>query len=377
MSIGCSGGLFGPNNQFIKTNAGDFIAVDGSNIREKLILSDLRIPYKQILKSRIILKPGQVSYLLNHLGLGDNATFLSIKATYDKKSVYEEENFVNWNFYDDFSKIYTFAQMMTLTGNSKNRIKQLYLTNPNTKYSVSLDVMVAIIDDEYSFFNNTINQGGLSFSRLKYTSIITHIVDESIAILSNDFIPVPICYIMLRDIASIEKNSKIIIIDDTSIGRIFLEFDSVYDATQAFSLLELVRESAQTGGGVIIQELNPRPDNSDPIVHFTPIVDIVGGTTYSLPYDSNMGITFSATMSFYGLSTEITKDVILANLIESISDNRDIEISINTGNIIVLDVDDVYMSSINDPGVYRVYFDIVDNAENYVDSNKFIRLTVL
>jgi hypothetical protein len=30
----------------------------------------------------IILKPGQVNYLLNHLGLGDNATFLAIKAVY-------------------------------------------------------------------------------------------------------------------------------------------------------------------------------------------------------------------------------------------------------------------------------------------------------
>ena len=66
MSIGCGANLFGTKSQFIKTNGGDFIAVDGSNTRERLILSDLRIPYKQILKSRIILKTGQINYLLNH-----------------------------------------------------------------------------------------------------------------------------------------------------------------------------------------------------------------------------------------------------------------------------------------------------------------------
>ena len=71
---GCSSNLFGGSSQFIKTNAGDIVATDGANIREKLILSDMRIPYKQILKSRVVLKPGQVNYLLNHLGLGDNAT---------------------------------------------------------------------------------------------------------------------------------------------------------------------------------------------------------------------------------------------------------------------------------------------------------------
>ena len=49
-----------------------------------------------------------------------------------------------------------------LTGNSANRIEQLYLTNPNSKYAVTLDVMVAVIDDNYTFFSDTINQTGTS-----------------------------------------------------------------------------------------------------------------------------------------------------------------------------------------------------------------------
>ena len=109
MSIGCGANLFGTKSQFIKTNGGDFIAVDGSNTRERLILSDLRIPYKQILKSRIILKTGQINYLLNHLGLGDNATFLCMKVVYDGKSVIEADNYVNWSYYDDLTRVNHFS----------------------------------------------------------------------------------------------------------------------------------------------------------------------------------------------------------------------------------------------------------------------------
>jgi hypothetical protein len=64
--------------QYIKVNGG-VVAIEGSNILERLTVSDLRMPYKQILKSRVILKPGQTNYLLNFLGLVDNAKFLCIK----------------------------------------------------------------------------------------------------------------------------------------------------------------------------------------------------------------------------------------------------------------------------------------------------------
>jgi hypothetical protein len=61
---GCGASLFGNSSQFIKINGGDFVAIQGSDTRERLITSDLRMPYKQILKSRIILKIGQTNYLL-------------------------------------------------------------------------------------------------------------------------------------------------------------------------------------------------------------------------------------------------------------------------------------------------------------------------
>ena len=214
MCIGCPGNnsIFGNTSQFIKLQGSDFVAIEGVNTVERLLGGDIRIPYKQLLKSRVILKAGQANYLLNHLGLGDNATFLAIKATYNKSSVNEEDNYVDYYYYDNLSARSSFNQLMVLTGNSTNRIKQLYLTNPNSKYSVTLDVMVAVIDENYTFFPDTINQTGTSFTGLSYTDISSHIIGESIVV--SDVNNRPLIYINLSTINSISRTSTILTIDD-------------------------------------------------------------------------------------------------------------------------------------------------------------------
>lgn len=238
---GCSSNLFGASSQYIKTNAGDIVATDGANIREKLMLSDMRIPYKQILKSRVVLRPGQIDYLLNHLGLGDNATFLSIRAIYDPKSKIEEDNYVQYNFYDDLTKTYAFSQLMTLTGNSTNRIKQIYLTNPNPTYAVQLDVMVAVIDDTYDFFNDFVNQTATTFTGLSHTDIQTFVVCQSIVIYDKSTPPLPLTYFTIADISSLQRNGQVITVED-SIKEVVLKFISEEEANLAINLLNYVMD---------------------------------------------------------------------------------------------------------------------------------------
>ena len=371
------GNLFGPTNQFIKTNTGDFVAVEGSSIRERLTLSDVRVSYKQLIKGRVILKPGQTNYLLNHLGLGDNATFLTLKATYDSKSIFEKDNYIQWNFYDDFSKIYPMSNLLVLTGNSTSRIKQIYLSNPNTNYSVNIDVMVAVIDDNTSVFTDVINQSGLSFNNLEYKDIQTHIVNESIVIFNNDTPPVPICYLTIGDIATITKNGKILIIDDTSIGSIYLDFLSLNDSNQAFSLIEWVRNTP----GAVIQDLDPISDSIDPVLKFTDLV-YLPGSTYSL-VDTSMGITFSATMSFAQYATQssgqmmITKNILIDELIIGLDDNRDSSMSLNSGSILIYDINDEDLDQVLQIGTYSIHFNIIDNAENVIDVDKNIQLHII
>lgn len=362
----CStGGLFGPSSQYIKTN-GDFIAIEGSNIRERLILSDLRMPYKQILKSRVILKAGQVNYLLNHLGLGDNATFLAIKAAYNPKSVIEADNYVNWSYYNDFYRIYSFAQLMVLTGNSTNRVQQVYLTNPNTKYPVSLDIMVAVMDDQYSFFTDIVNQSGRSFVGLEYTDIKTHIIGESIVIYDKGNPPRPLVYITLVNIQNITIIGNILTIDDSSLGPVFLQFIDEYNALQANSLINYVIDNPS----IDIEDISPLEDLISPIVFFNsmfnPFGDFIAlnGATAGVPYNTSDGFTFSTSVSLSSYTSSITRTDILSGMVNIVTDNRDGAVSMTASNIIITDSLSVVHTTISVTGSYVVTFNFTDIAMN-------------
>jgi len=374
MAVTCGANLFGTKSQFIKTNGGDFVAVDGSGIRERLILSDLRIPYKQILKSRIILKTGQVNYLLNFLGLGDNATFLCMKALYNSKSVIEADNYINWSYYDDMTRVNSFADMMVLTGNSTNRVPQLYLTNPSTKYPVYIDIMVGIIDDSYSIFTDTLNQSSTSFVNLEYTDIHSHVVGESIVINDKSSPVRPLIYIRLSDINSIERSGQILIIDDSSLGTIFLQFKTDNDTYQAHSLLNYVLQYP----GTDIDTLNPVSDNLDPVLYFYSHVGAsaslayiaFNGLTSSVPYSTSDGFTFSTTISLNqsgtASGTVIDKPQLINLLVDYIADNRDGVMSIIPSNLIISGTGGS-VSNILNPGTYSLSFDFSDIAHNYLD----------
>jgi hypothetical protein len=375
MSIGCGSSLFGPSSQYIKVNAGDFVAVNGSNASEKMSLSDLRMPFKQILKSRIILKPGQANYLLNHLGMGDNATFLLIKASYDPKSVIQDDNYVDWSFYDSIGTINQFAQVMLLTGNTTHRVKQIYLTNPNTKYSVSLDVMVAVIDDNYSFFNDNINQTATSFTDLEYVDIHTHVPGESIVINDKSTPVRPLIYFMINNINSIERDGKILTVDDNALSTILLAFKTENDAIQAHSLLTYIIENPD-----IDIDLTPL-DNQDPVVYFNSTAGTGGdyilyndgitiGATFSTPYNTlTDGFTFSTSISLaqFGTYNILTKSDLIGLLIDNITDNRDGQMGLLPSNIILKNYELTEVVGITASGTYSMTFNYSDIAQNYLD----------
>ena len=370
---GCGTSLFGASSQYIKTSAGDIIATDGANIREKLILSDMRIPYKQILKSRVILKPGQVDYLLNHLGLGDNATFLTIRAMYDPKSKIEANNYVNWCFYDDLGKINTFGQLMTLTGNSTHRIKQIYLTNPNANYPVYLDVMIAVVDENYSFFNDIVNQNATTFTGLEYTDIQSYVVGQSIVIYDKNTPKNALTYFTIADINTMEREGTIVTVED-SLKVVLLKFLTENDAAQALSILNLVTENPW----IDISTIQPSQDELDPILFFYPQFGGINGTgsyiafngaTAGVPYDTSYGLTFSTDIDFntYASASYINKQGLIDFMISSIHDQRDGTMSIIPSNIVLTDPVSASVSNIYGTGSYVMTFDFSDIALNYLD----------
>jgi hypothetical protein len=370
MSI-CGPSLFGTGkNQYIKVGNGEFIAIQGSSTLDRLGLSDLRMPYTQLLKGRIVLKKGQVNYLLNHLGLGDNATFLAIKATYGSKSVIEEDNYVSYSYYNFPISTLTFAQLLVLTGNSSNRIPQLYLTNPNPNYDVILDVMVGIIDDTYNFFVDSINQSGTSFANLEYTDIKSFVVGESILINDKSNPPRPLVYFSLAAISSVTLNGSFLIVDDESQGSIFLNFITEYDAIQAQSLFNYILENP----GIDIEDIVPLEDNISPIIFFNSTAGATGsfiefnGSSYSVPYDTTDGFTFSTSISLttYGTNSILTKSIINDLLIDYITDNRDGTMSLMDSQMILTGNTGV-VSQVSQTGTYSLTFNFSDIATNNLE----------
>lgn len=368
MSI-CKSSLFGNTSQYIKVGNGEFVAIEGSSTTDRLLISDLRMPYKQLLKGRVILKAGQVNYLLNHLGLGDNATFLSIKATYNAKSVIEEDNYVTYSYYDYPVQNFNFAQLLVLTGNSSHRIPQLYLNNPNTKYPVTLDIMVGIIDDNYSFFNDDLNQSGTSFTGLEWTDIKSFVVGESIAIYDKNNPPRALIYFGLPYINSIVLNGSFLVIDDESYGTVFLSFLTEFDAVQAHSLINYVLEHPNVDIDTLTIDTTP------PVIYWNSnagatgsyIVDYTGSTA-GVPYDTMDGFTFSTSISLsnWGTAGVIYKDKLKELLIDNILDNRDGSIEIMDSEMIISGTLS-QVNSISSVGTYSLTFDFSDLAHNYLN----------
>ena len=290
------------------------------------------------------------------------------------KSVIEADNYVNWSYYDDLTRVNHFADMMVLTGNSTNRIPQLYLTNPSTKYPVYIDVMVGVIDDNYSIFTDTSNQSGTTFVNLNYTDIHSHVVGESLVINDKSSPVKPLIYIRLSDINSIERSGQILIIDDSSLGIIFLQFLTNNDTYQAHSLLNYVLQNPNTD----IDTLSPVSDSLDPVVYFyshvgaSSSLDYIAfnGATVSVPYDTSDGFTFSTTISLLesgtASGTVIDKPQLINLLISGISDNRDGTMSIIPSNLIITGTAG-NIGNILNPGSYSVSFDYSDIAHNYLD----------
>jgi hypothetical protein len=379
--MGCAIGqstLFGGASNYLKFQGGDLIAIEGPNTVERQPLTDLKFTYKQLLRGRIILKAGQINYLMNHLGLGDNATFVSIAARYDAKSKVEEDNYITWSFYDDLTNSHPMCQYMCLTGNSTNRVKQIYLTNPNADYPVILDVLVGNIDDAYNFFNDTTNQSGTSFVNLEITSIKTYVIGESIVIVDSN--SKPLIYILLNNIETIQISGQILTIDDSSLGKILLHFKTEGDAKQANSLLNYVLENPSTN----IDTLSPLLDEEPPVVYWLTNVgasssnDYIefNGLTDSVPYDTGFGYTFSTSMSFttFATNSQISKTQLVDLLIDYVDDNRDGIINISTQSLLITGTSG-NLNYISTDGTYSLTFDLSDISGNNL-SGVLMNLTI-
>lgn len=358
MSCG-NNSILGNPNGYIKYQGGDLVAIQGANVVEKLNLSNVIIPYKQIFKGSIQLKPGQVNYLINHFGIGDNATLVAMTATYNPKSRIEEDNYVVYNFVDDLSKNYAFAQVLTLTGNTINRIPHMYLTNPNTEYPVTIDMMIASIDDTYSFFPNDDNNSSVSFDNVNYTDIKTFTPGKTIYIADQD--GKPRVYISLSNMESISRVESILIIKDTVIGKIYLDFGDAFSALQGLSIIEWSRNNE-----LDIDLLEPLEDIEPPYVTFISDVVFLEPTYYNMVTDSIAHSEYYMELPIFD-NIPLSKETILSNIVTDLYvaiDERDGELPYSEDDILLIDSNGGTIVEVTTIGTYIMRLNIVDIAGN-------------
>ena len=168
-------------------------------------------------------------------------------------------------------------------------------------------------------------------------------------------------------------------------GRLYLEFISVADAQQAFSLLNYVSNNS----GVIIQNLNPIIDNMAPIAYFYQHVNNNISENYiefngatALAYNTSYGLTFSTSLSLAtygsvsGSSLIITKDVLADIIIATVSDNRDGIMVLSDSNMTLLNYSASTITEISLTGTYSLGFNVTDIAGNSIDTNTKITLSI-
>lgn len=370
--------FFSPSQTHIKMYEGSFVAVEGPNMTHKMSsLPSIRFPYQQVMTARITLRAGQTNYLLNHLGLGDNATFLAITAQYDTKSKFESDNFVQYSYYSNKNRLFSFSNMLVLTGNSENRVEQLYLHNPNQNSPVILEVMVAVIDEYYNFFeeNDVSCENSYTYTNLKHTDVSLWDNDDSVLVVTNSF-GQPISYLNLDDINSITQDSKILTIDENSIGNVILVFQTEYDATQARVKISQWIDDYNNG------TVTPPADDFEPIISFT---SLVTDETTVLAYgegltslDGNRSYIYGSAVALSSYSGTVTKATIRNLIISVVRDFENTVINVNdTTDIIIKNENGVVLTDINTLGEYYIFFDISDVIGNKVDSEVNVKLNIV
>ena len=126
----------------------------------------------------MVLNPQSADQPLLYGYLGNNITFLQVIAKYVPKDPMwsvETEQYIEYYFGDDPTKVRTMGQMLLLTGNSTKRIPQIYFNNPSTSNKVYLEILMANLSQD-SLTNPDQFKSNSFFSRINIDSFIGKIV---------------------------------------------------------------------------------------------------------------------------------------------------------------------------------------------------------
>jgi hypothetical protein len=346
------------------------IVVEGPNLKGKLNLEGLEFHYENFNLAQMILNPESSDQPLLYGFLGNNITFLMVRAKYtpiDPMWVQETEQYIEYYYADDPTQIRTMGQMLVLTGNSAKRIPQIYFNNKSTKNKVVLEILMANLGQS-SLSNPDQFKRTSFFSGLYYNSIISDYVNYTIPtstgstelkvidIDGNSLIYIP--YANIRTIEKIDALTLLIGLDTEE--KVKLQFLSEFNTDQANSRINWVLRSERYRNLTIN---NPPIDTTPPVFTWNPVLS--GVTT---------GITSGSTTAFILTSGTTYNSINLQDIfISGITDNVDGIISKYDSVITIYGYNDlVPITGMTDIGIYDVYFEINDLANNFRTEQKYI-----
>jgi hypothetical protein len=249
---------------------------------------------------------------------------------------------------------------VVIDNQTESRQRIVYIGNNGEDY---------FIERYYGSIRDGYSQSNTFLRNLNFTDIKSHIPGESIVIYDKNLPPKPMIYIYLSSIQSIERDgdSKMTIID-SQIDPTTLEFLTVFDCDQAYSMLTYVLENKMVDIGTLGIDMTP------PVIFFKENffgknIHLSSDMTRRGPLSTNDGDLFRIDIDsskFDGPKT-ISKDDIISGLIYDITDNRDGSIYL-IGDDIIIYKDTIStnneVSEINGTGNYMIRFNLVDLGRN-------------
>lgn len=360
-----------PTEKLIKPYECSFIVIEGPNLKGKLSLEGLEIKYDSFNLAQMTLNEGAKDQPLLYGFLGTDITFLMIRAKFMPVDQYwqvETEQYVEYYFKDNPDEIRTMGQIAVFSGNSAKRIPQMFLNNPSQSYKIQLEILMANLPQSDIENSNQYKKDSY-FNGLYYNSIISNQVyytiptnstgSTELKILDYDSVPVMIIpYSNIRKITKIGTN--VLSIGNDTDEKIKLEFLSEYNCDQANSRINWVLESISNR----YLTKNTIMDIEPPIITWSPYIQ-TGITT---------GITSGITEIFilpsgYTYSLSGLTNLLITEVFDSVDGIMDI----NRVNLILKQYNDfVPLTEIIDVGIYELFFEVKDLANNTFTDLKYL-----
>ena len=248
---------------------------------------------------------------------------------------------------------------VVVNNKTESRQRIIYIGNNNEDY---------FIERYYGNIRDGYSQSNSLLRNLNYTDIKSHIPGESIVIFDKSLIPMPLIYISISSIQSIERDgdSKLIIVD-SQLNPTSLEFLTKFDCDQAHSLIIYLLDNPSVDISNINADLEP------PVIYFNDDFNghriILDKNQSKVNLSSLDGDLFRVDieLSKYNGTIPINKADIINGLIKKIIDNRDGYLSLIEEDVIiykdVISVDKM-VDTIDNLGFYIVKFNLIDLGRN-------------